>query len=180
MSLTLLALGLAAGGATAGAIGGAVNNAKAKREESRFYNEAKNMLNSQYYRDPLSTVGNRSILKLADESRRDNMDALNNRAVAGGATFENQLAARQSNNETEGRLYAQLLQGEDARRQAIEGQKLALAGQHSANIQNQLMRSAQDWQSWGAQMGSAGMGLANTDLLARQNGVSLNLKDLIG
>lgn len=146
----------AVGGSLIGAIGSAKNVKKARAEELKSYNQAKDFLNSEYYRDPLSTVGNRAILKSMDERMKDNLDAINNRAVAGGATMENQLAARQANNEAMGNVYTNLLQGEDARRAALNQQKLSLDMQHSANLQNSYLQNAQNWQAWGAQLGKAG------------------------
>lgn len=137
-----------------------------------MYNEAKGFLNSQYYRDPLSTVGNRSILKRLDERMKDAQDAINNRAVAGGATFENQLAARQSANETMSGVYSNLLQGEDARRDRLNAQRMGLDMQHSANVQNNYMQNAQNWQAWGSAMGGAAMDFGNTALLGKQAGLT--------
>ena len=148
--------GAAVGGSLIGAIGSAKNVKKARAEELKSYNQAKDFLNSEYYRDPLSTVSNRAILKSMDERMKDNLDAINNRAVAGGATMENQLAARQANNEAMGNVYTNLLQGEDARRAALNQQKLSLDMQHSANLQNNYLQNAQNWQAWGAQLGKAG------------------------
>ena len=166
-------------GSTAGAIGSAVNNRKAQEERTRIYNQSRNFLSSEYYRDPLSTVGNRALLKTMDQRLRDQNDALENRAVAGGATMENQLAARKANNETMSNVYSNLLMGEDARRQAINQQKLQLDQDYSRGTQASYLQSAHDWQSWGAQMAQAGLSVASSGLLlgggslgALKNGVS--------
>lgn len=150
---------------TAGAIGSAINNRKAQEERTRIYNQSKNFLSSEYYRDPLSTTGNRALLKSLDQRLRDQNDALENRAVAGGATMENQLAARKANNETMSNVYSNLLMGEDARRQAINQQKLQLDQQYSQGTQMSFLQNAQNWQAWGAQMGQAGLSLASAGLL---------------
>ena len=164
-TLALIGLGIAGAGATAGAIGSSANNRKAQEERTRMYNQSKNFLSSEYYRDPLSTVGNRALLKTMDQRLRDQNDALQNRAVAGGATMENQLAARKANNETMSNVYSNLLMGEDARRQAINQQKLQLDQQYSQGTQMSFLQNAQNWQAWGAQMGQAGMSLASVGLL---------------
>lgn len=164
---TLIGLGVAAAGATAGAIGSSANNRKAQEERTRMYNQSRDFITSEYYRDPLSTIGNKSLIKSAKESYKDNLDAINNRMAAGGATIENQLAARQANNEGLDRLYGNLLQGEDARRNALSQQKLQLDQQYSQGTQMSYLQSAQDWQAWGAQMGQAGMGLASSGLLSK-------------
>ena len=172
--MSLLLAGIAAGvGALAsgiGAIGSSANNRKARDEESRSYREARNYLSSQYYRDPLSTVGNRSLLKSLDERMRDQQEALQNRAVAGGATVENQLAAMNSANRTMSGVYSNLLQGEDARRQAIDSQKMQLDMQHSGNIQRGYYQDAQNWQNWGAQMANAAMSFGTASLLNDKKG----------
>ena len=165
-------------GAAGGAIGSAAQTKKARNEENQSYQNARDYLNSMYYRDPLSTVGNRALLKSMDERMKKNMDALNNRAVAGGATMENQLAARQANNEVMGNVYSNLLMGEDARRDKIDQQKLALDQQHSVNLQNSYYKNAQNWQTWGAQMGNTGMSLGSSLLGAHDAGLSV--KDLLG
>lgn len=166
MPLGLIGLGLAAAGATAGAIGSAVNSRKAREERTRAYEEAKGFLESQYYRDPLSTTGNRALLKSLDERMRDSQDALDNRMVAGGATMENQLAAREANNRVMGGVFTNLLQGEDARRDAIDRQRLQLDQQYSQGVQQGFLQDAQNWQAWGAQMANAGMSLASSGLLS--------------
>jgi len=187
---------LAVGGsllATAGgAIGAAVNTKKANEEENRYYeyakehendlyNNARSFLNQQYYRDPLSMTGTRSLLKVRDEQRRDNLEGMNNLAVASGATVENRLAAMKAENATDSRLTSQLLQGEDARRDRLAQQQLSLTQQHSdrqlateqqhsANVRNQYYQKAQTWQNWGAalsdaimQYGAASMMDTNSD-----------------
>lgn len=163
--MALLGLGVAAAGSTAGAIGSSAKNRKAREERSRSYNEALDYLDSQYYRDPLSTVGNRSILKSLDERMGDQIDAIENRAAAGGATMENLLAARQSANRTVGSVYNSLLQGEDARRRDLERQRMQLGQQYSAGVQQGYLQDAQNWQAWGAAMGQAGIQLGSAGLL---------------
>lgn len=167
LSTALLIGGAAAAGlgSTIGAIGSSVNNRKAREERDRIYNESKNFLTSQYYRDPLSTVGNRALLKTMDQRLRDQNEALENRAEAGGATMENRLAARKANNETMERVYNNLLMGEEARRNQIDQQRLGLDQSYSSQVQSGFLQDAQNWQSWGAQMAQSGMSLASAGLL---------------
>jgi hypothetical protein len=175
MLLTTAALISAGAGLVASGLGagmGAYNTKKARQEENKSYQQAKNYLSSQYYRDPLSTVGNRALLKNLDERMKDSQDALNNRAVAGGATFENQLAARQSANETMGNVYTNLLQGEDARKDRLAQQQLGLDMQHSQNIQNSYLQNAQNWQAWGSAMGNSAMDAGSTLLYGKMNGLN--------
>lgn len=166
----LIAAGVAAAAATAGAVGSAVNNRKAQAERSRMYKESKSFLDSQYYRDPLSTVGNKALLKSLDERMQDNTKALENRAVAGGATMENQLAARKANNEVMSDVFANLLRGEDARKDAINQQKLQLDRDYSSGVQMSYLQSAQNWQAWGSQMANAALSYGSSSLLGGAGG----------
>ena len=160
-------IGMGAGliGSTIGAIGSAVNNRKAQEERTRAYNQATDFLDSQYYRDPLTTVGNKALLKSLSERMKDQNEALENRAIAGGATIENQLAARKANNRTMTGVYSNLLMGEEARKQALDRQKMQLDQNYSAGVQASYLQNAKDWQAWGSQMGNAGMNLASSGLL---------------
>ena len=157
--------GLSALGALGGAIGGAVNRGNAREEEARMFNDLNSRLTSQYYRDPLTMVGNQSLIKQAKQGHADSLDAIQNQMVAGGATMENALAARQANNESMDKIYTTLLQAEDARRDRIDSQKMGLAQQHSQFVQNSYLQAAQDWNQWGGQMAQAGMSLMNAGLL---------------
>lgn len=138
---------------------------QARDEEARNYQNAKDYLNSMYYRDPLSTTSNRSLLKAAKQNYAEGLDAINNRMVAGGATMENQLAARKSMNEGMDKLYGQLLMGEDARRDRLSSQMMQLDSQHSAAVQNNYQQAAQDWNQWGQQTASALLSYGSTGLL---------------
>lgn len=171
LTTALIGAGIAAAGATAGAAGSAANRKKAREEEARNYQNAKDYLNSMYYRDPLSTVGNRSLLKAARQNYADGLDAINNRLAAGGGTMENALAARKSMNEGMDKLYGQLLMGEDARRDRLSSQMMQLDAQHSNAVQGSYMQAAQDWNQWGGQMAQAGMSLMNAGLLGGTGGL---------
>ena len=152
----------------ASAIGGAINSSMAREERRNAYNKSKAYLNAEYYRDPLSTIGNRALLKSFDERMKDSNDALQNRAAAGGATFENQLAARQANNETMSNLYSNLLMGEDARRAAISQRKMQLENDYSAGVQAEHLADAQNWQAWGSQMSNAALSYGSASLLEKK------------
>ena len=158
----LIASGLIA---AAGAAGSAIKRNQGLETQNAFYDRAADLLNSQYYMDPLTTVGNRSLLKQAKKNYGDNLEALENRAVAGGATMENALAMRQKSNESMDKLYGTLLQGEDARRDRIDNQKLQLAGQRANMESNAYYQAAQDWSQWGAAGAQAALSLGSTSLL---------------
>ena len=163
ISTGALIASLAASGIAAGA--SAYKRKQAQDEETRNYQNAKAYLNSMYYRDPLTTVGNRSLLKAMKDSHKESLDAINNKMTAGGATVENQLAAMKANNTSMDRAYTQLLKGEDARRDRIDAQRMALDNQHSAAVQSGYLQAAQDWQNWGAQAASAAMSYGSSQLL---------------
>ena len=162
----LIAGGLAA---TGGAVGSALNRARAREEETANYQRARDYLTSMYYRDPLSTASNKALLKTVRENYEDNLDGLNNRMVAGGATMENALAARQAQNEGLDKVYNQLLMGEDARRDRIDAQRMALDDRHSQAVQSGYREAAQDWQSWGSQMANAAISYGSAQLLGAED-----------
>ena len=170
-TLALIGAGVAAAGATAGAAGSAAKRKQAREEETRNYQNAKDYLNSMYYRDPLNTMSSRWLLKAWNQDKKDELEALNNRAVAGGATTENQLAGLKAINKRTDNLYGQLLLGEDARRDRISSQMMNLEDRHSGAVQGSYMQAAQDWNQWGGQMAQAGMSLMNAGLLGGTGGL---------
>jgi hypothetical protein len=133
----------------------ASKNAKARREEQKAYDRAQAYLNSDYYRSPLESAGNRALLKTLDARLEKNNEAIDNRAAAGGATVENVLAAKQNMNEAVSDTYAQLLRGEDARRQGIRAQQLGVDQNHSQAVQNSYREDANTWSNWGNATASA-------------------------
>lgn len=165
LTIGLIAGGVSALGSLGGAIGSSINTKKARNEENRYYQYGKEFLNSEYYRDPLSSVGYRSLIKSFDDRRRDEVEGMRNRAIAGGATVENQLAAMNALNRTESDFNAKLLQSVDARRQSLDAQKLSLEGQHSQNVRNNYLQDAYNWQAWGSAFGDAAMNVGNAFLL---------------
>jgi len=160
-----ITLGIAAGGALIGSIGSAYNRRKAREEKNAYYDYANDVLTSMYYRDPLSRAGNKAILKEIKLNYADNLDAIQNRAIAGGATMENQLAARQANNENLDKVQTKLIQNEDERRDRIDQQKLSLKGQQANDTANGYLQAAQDWQSWGSQMANSALSFGSANLL---------------
>jgi len=171
----LIAAGIAAAASTAGAIGSSAKRKQAQEEEARNYRNAKDYLNSLYYRDPLTTVGNQSLIKMARQNHKDSLDAIQNRIAAGGGTMENALAARQANNESLDKLYGQLLMGEDARRDRIAQQQLQVEGQHSGNVQSGYYQDAQNWQAWGTQVANAALSYGSSNLLGGSGGLGIDI-----
>jgi len=144
--------------AAAGIAANAIANAKASEKTAEARRKYTDYYNTEYYRNPADSLGTKAILKLHDERRRDELDALNNRAVAGGATMENQLAARKMLNQSESEFESQLLLQQDAKRQALDREKLG------ADQQNSL-QDAQNWQAWGANMSSSLMSAGSLAML---------------
>jgi len=147
------------------AIGSAFNMNKYWKEENKAYKNLLGTIDTQANRSIFQNPSAQALLKTARQDYKDNIDAMQNRAAAGGATVENQLAARQANNEAQDRLYASLLQGEDARRDRFAEKKMQADLQHSANIQNKYYQNAQNWSDWGQAMGKSIDDLTSTAML---------------
>lgn len=158
----------------------AYNRAQERKREENDYNQFRSYLDSLYYRDPLTTVSNQALLKGVRQNHADEIDAVQNRMAAGGGTMENALAARQASNEGLDKVQTQLLLGEDARRDRIDQQRLALDQQHSLNVRNSYRQAAQDWQSWGAQTAGAMMSYGSSDLLGKLGGAADAAGDAAG
>lgn len=165
MVLTTAALIGAGVAAAAGAAGGAYNRKLGRDRQSAYYDYAEDLLNSEYYEDPFSTIGGRALVKYAKQNAADAQDAIDNRMVAGGATFENALAARQANNENLDKVGVQLLQADDARRRGVRRDMLSLAGQRANAETNAYYQAAQDWNQWGQQTAGSLLSLGSSGLL---------------
>lgn len=165
MSVALL---LASAAVAAGsAIASASKNAQARGEERRAYNRNRLALQADRYRSPLSSLTNRTLLKGMEERLRDENEAADNRAAAGGYTVENRLAAKEGANRIISNTYGQLLSGEDARQMAIRNQQMALDNQHSQNVANYHRADAQNWQQWGQATAQAIMAYGMADYLSQ-------------
>ena len=169
-TLALIGAGIAAAGATGGAIGSAANRKKARNEKNAWYDYADSFARSQAQSSIFDTPGGKALLKLTGRDYDDNLDAIQNRAVAGGATMENMLAARQANNENRDKVHMQMLQSDEKRREGWNQQLLNLKGQRANDTANSYMQAAQDWQQWGGQMAQAGMSLMSSGLLGSAGG----------
>lgn len=164
-TIALIGAGLAAAGATGGAIGSGVNRRNALDTKNAWYDYAEDYYKSQMYTSLYDTPGGKALLKLTDNQREDEIDALNNRIEAGGATMENALAARQALNENRDKMDMQVLQADEQNRRQWQNQLLNLKGQRASDTANSYYQAAQDWNQWGGQMAQAGMSLMNAGLL---------------
>lgn len=140
--------------ALAGAVGQSISNAKAQEIQQRNYQNNKSRLLTDLYTSPLDNVSNQALLRQLDERVAKNNEAVANRAVAGNATFENTLAAKQAGNEAVSNAYSSLLQSEDRRRRALNNQILALDSQNAqANIAA-AQANGKAWNDWGSTLAS--------------------------
>lgn len=156
---------MALGGAAIGAIGSAANRGKLKRTGNAWYDYAQGVANTQANLTSFDTPGGKALLKLQDRQYKDNLESIENRMVAGGATMENALAARQANNESRDKVGLQLLQYDDKNRRAWQEKGLEIAGQRANFNMNNYRQAAEDWNQWGSQMAQAGLSLGSTGLL---------------
>lgn len=164
-------LGLAAGASAIGSGVGAYKRNQGNKAQNAYYDYARDVARSEQYNSIFDSPAGKSLLKLQNASGRKALDAINNRAVAGGATMENQLAARQSINENRDRITSQLLQYDDRNRRAWKEKDLALAGQQAQFNANTYYQAAQDWSQWGGQMANSLMSLGSAGLLGGMGGL---------
>ena len=134
------------------AIGGAALNLIGQSNASKKVAEGRKAFtdyyNTEYYRDPENSIGTRALIKARNERREEAMDAMNNRAAAGGATMENQLAQRKVMNQSDSEFDSNLLMSQEQRRQSLAAQKMQADQQAYA-------QDAQNWSNWGATMSNA-------------------------
>ena len=174
MSLVLPLLG-----AAASAIGTGIQasqNAKASKLAEKRYDDTRSMLQTYMYENPLDSVSNKALLSSMDRRLEKNNQAIENQAAAGGATFENTLAAKQAANETMADVHSGIMQGEQARKDAYRGQLLNLDSQRTAQQMAALQQSGQVWASMGNTLSGSLTTLGGTML---ENGITFK-KLLLG
>lgn len=145
MSLILAGAGLAAS-----AIGAGINafqNAKANKLAEEDYNRQRGMLLTDMYANPLDSVANKALLSQMGRRLDKQEEAIQNQATAGGATFENVLAAKQAGNEAMADVVSGIMQGETARQDALRNQLLNLDSQRTAQQVAAKQSSGQGWMS---------------------------------
>lgn len=164
-TLALIGAGVAAAGATAGGIGSAANRRKERNARNAWYDYADAFSRSQASSSIFDTPGGKALLKINNKNNEDDLAAVSNQMMAGGATMENALAARQSINERRDKVNMGLIQSDENRREAWNRQILNLKGQRANDEANSYVQAAQDWNQWGGQMAQAGMSLMSSGLL---------------
>jgi hypothetical protein len=168
MSLVLTGIGLAAS-----AIGSGINaykNAQANKLAEQGYNRQRDQLLTDMYTNPLDLVGNKAILSQMDRRLNKQEEAIANQAAAGGATFENTLAAKQVGNEAMADVVSGMMQAETARQDAYRNQLLNLDSQRTAQQIAAKQQAGQNWASMGNNTFNSFNTLAGTML---ENGIKL-------
>ena len=123
----------------------AAQNAKANDLATENYNRQSQLLLQDKYANPLDSVANKALLSQMDRRLEKQEERIANQAAAGGATFENTLAAKQASNEAMADVVSGIMQGEQARQDAIRGQLLNLDSQRTAQQMQAKMASGQNW-----------------------------------
>jgi hypothetical protein len=166
MSLILTAAGLAASAIGSGVQ--AYQNAKANELAETNYNRQRGQLLTDMYANPLDSVANKALLSQMDRRLEKQNEAVANQAAAGGATFENTLAAKQAGNEAMADVVSGLMQGETARRDSMRQQLLNLDSQRTAQQIAAKQASGAGWASLGDNVSGAFTTLGGTML---ENGI---------
>ena len=147
MSLILAGLSLAASALGTGLQ--AHQNAKANQLAQDHYNTQRDRLLTDMYANPLDSVANKALLSQMDRRLKKQTEAVENSAAAGGATFENTLAAKQAGNEAMADVISGMMQGEQARRDTIKNQLLNIDSQRTAQQIAAKQQSGAGWASLG-------------------------------
>lgn len=152
----------------------AYQNAKAGKLAEEDYNKTRGRLLTDMYANPLDSVANKALLSQMDRRMNKQEEAVANRAAAGGATFENALAAKQAGNEAVADVISGVMQGEQARQDAMRNQLLSLDQQRTAQKIAMKQNSGAAWASLGNNISGALTSLGGTMMEH-----DLSLKDLL-
>lgn len=156
MSLILPLIGMAASAVGAGIQ--ANENARAAQLAEENYNKQRQQLLTDMYANPLDSIGNKALLSQMDRRLNKQEEAIANQAAAGGATFENTLAAKQAGNEAMADVVSGIMQGDQARKDSLRTQLLNLDSQRTAQ---QIAAKQQAGAGW-ASLGNSIFGSFNT------------------
>jgi hypothetical protein len=148
-------------------------NAKANALAEENYNNQRGELLTDMYANPLDSVANKALLSQMDRRLAKQQEAVENQAAAGGATFENTLAAKQAGNEAMADVVSGLMQGETARKDALKQQLLNLDSQRTAQ---QIAAKQQSGAAWGSLASGLAGSLGTLGGTMVENGLSF--KDL--
>lgn len=134
--------------AATSAIGAGINahqNAKANSLAEENYNKTRERLLTDMYANPLDSVANKALLSQMDRRLDKQEKAIQNQVAAGGATFENALAAKQASNEAMADVVSGIMQGEQARQDMFRNQLLDIDSQRTAQQIAAKQQSGQNW-----------------------------------
>ena len=144
----------AAIGALASA-GGAFMSSRANKKNARkikaMENENRADYLREYYRGALDNEGSRAYLKKLDERMKRSDRAAENALAAQGATHENALAVKQANNEVYSDAVSNIVENEQARKDAVRAQYKQ--GQNAV-AEAQMEQNANEAATW-SQVGNA-------------------------
>lgn len=118
----------------------------------------------EYHRGALDNPGSKAYLKKLEAVMEDNRNASENNAAATGATHENVLAEKQSNNRVMSDAIAGLVEREDSRQQQY---RQGYLGRKQGLLSSQMGMNAQRAQTWaevGQGLSSAAGSLAGSYL----------------
>jgi hypothetical protein len=162
MSLVLTGLGLLASGLGTGI--SAFKNAQNNDIAEDSYSRQQGRLLTDLYVSPYDRLENRALLTQADRRIRQSNKAIDNQAAAGGATFENTLAAKQKGNEAMADIMVGMAQTDGARKDSIRQQLLNLDSQRTAQRIAANQASGQMWATLGNNVSDAFSTLGGTML----------------
>lgn len=145
MALPLIMAGIGALGSAIGTGIQNIQNANADEIAEKDYNQQRGTLITDKYTNPLDLVANKALLSQMDRRLNKQEEAVANQAAAGGATFENVLAAKQASNEAMADVVSGVMQGETARQDAIRQQLLNLDSQRTAQRMAIKQQSGANW-----------------------------------
>lgn len=149
---------------------GAIKSGQENKKNQTLLNSMNEEANAEfvreYHRGALDNPGSKAYLKRLESVMEDNKKASENTAASTGATHENVLAEKQSNNRVMSDAVAGLVEREDARQQSVKqgylNRKQSLIGaQMGLNSQK-----AQTWSDTAQGISSAAGSLASAYLMS--------------
>lgn len=143
MSIVLPLIGLGVS-----AIGTGINayqNSKANKLAEDNYNKTRDRLLTDMYANPLDSVANKALLSQMDRRLNKQEKKIENAAAAGGATFENTLAAKQASNEAMADVVTGIMLNEQQRQDSMRQALLDLDSKRTEQLMGQKQQSGANW-----------------------------------
>lgn len=162
----------AAIGALASA-GGAFMSSRANKKNARkikaMENENRADYLREYYRGALDNEGSRAYLKRLDERMKRSDRAAENSLAAQGATHENALAVKQANNEVYSDAVSNIVENEQARKDAVRAQYKQGKNDIAEAQMKQNANEAATWSKVGQSIASAAGALGEAGAFDKTN-----------